>query len=301
MESEHGHAGAAAAEKVLAYYESNTRHFLRLGIGWRTLAIRRAVWAEGVSSLEEAVNYVNTLIAAQVDTAAATLARAPSAAKDQELLVLDIGCGVGGSLFFLAGAGRAAIRGVGVTISPRQALIANGQARLRGLAHRLSFLAEDFTRVPGLPTVSIAFAIESFVHFSSPAAFFSPAARALVPGGRLVVVDDFLSGNRLSRKDHRSIEAFRRGWVLSSLCTVARAVQSAQACGLRLVEDEDLSAFLSPLRLGARTGRWAVRILSAIPAPWPYWRSTVGSLALAACHRAGLVAYHFLVFEKSRV
>jgi len=69
---------------------------------------------------------------------------------------------------------------------------------------------------------------------------------------------------------------------------------------LRLVEDRDLSAFLSQFPLGARMGHWAVSMMRAIPAPWQYWRSSVGSLAQAACRRAGLVEYHFLVFEKQR-
>jgi hypothetical protein len=43
---------------------------------------------------------------------------------------------------------------------------------------------------------------------------------------------------------------------------------------------------------------WAAQVMRALPVPWQYWRSTVGSLALAACRREGLVEYHFLLFEK---
>jgi cyclopropane fatty-acyl-phospholipid synthase-like methyltransferase len=296
-------AEADTAEAVRAYYDSNTGLFLRMGIGQRTLAIRRAVWANGVRSLEEAVNYVNSLIAAEAvaaDSAAASGAAADSA-KESELRFLDIGCGVGGSLFFLAAAVPAPFRGIGVTISPRQAEVARRQARARGLSARCSFLAGDFTRLSGLPSFHLAFAIESFVHFTSPAAFFASASARLRPGGRLVVVDDFLSANArnpLCREDRVLIEAFRQGWLLSSLCTADRAVQAARDCGLCLVEDRDLSGYLSQLPLGARMGRWAVSVMRALPVPWPYWRSSVGSLAQAVCRRAGLVDYRFLVFEK---
>ena len=287
--------GTDTAATVRDYYDSNTGLFLRLGIGRRTLAIRRAVWAKGVGSPEEAVNYVNSLVAAE----------AAPAVKEPELRILDIGCGVGGSLFYLADSVPVPFRGVGVTISPRQADTARRQARMRGLSDRLSFIAGDFTQVSALPTFHLAFAIESFVHFASPAAFFAPASVRLGPGGRLVVVDDFLSVKPHPRNPHshaegRLIEAFRHGWVLSSLCAVDRAVQAATECGLRLVEDRDLSRFLSQLRLGTRIGRSAVSVLRAIPVPWLYWRSSVGSLALAACRRAGLIDYRFLVFEKQR-
>ncbi len=295
--SDNSSASLRVSSAVRAYYESNTRLFLALGIGRRTLAIRRAVWAVGVESLEEAVNYVNGLIAAEARSWAGEQ-------KESELRILDIGCGVGGSLLFLADAVTAPLGGIGVTISPQQADIARRQARLRGLAARCSFIAADFARLMDLPPFHIAFAIESCVHFPEPAGFFTAAARALTPGGRLIVVDDFLAGDRLSRDERRRVDTFRQGWLLPSLCTVRRAVQSAAACGLRLVEDRDLSGFLTKPAgsrmkpAGSRMTWWTARIMRALPVPWPYWRSTVGSLALASCRREGLVEYRFLVFEK---
>jgi cyclopropane fatty-acyl-phospholipid synthase-like methyltransferase len=282
---------ADPSSAVRAYYESNTRLFLSLGIGRRTLAIRRAVWADGVETLTEAVNYVNRLVAAEAGRAAM---------KHGELLVLDIGCGVGGSLFFLAGAVDAPLRGMGVTISPRQAGIARRQARVRGLSARWAFIAADFARLTGLPLFHLAFAIESFVHFAEPAAFFAAAARSIVPGGRLIVIDDFLSKDRHSRRERGLVDAFRQGWLLPSLCTVRHAVRSGAAHGLRLMEDRNLSGFLSQSTLSPQIGWWAVRAMRALPVPWPYWRSSVGSLALSACRQAGLVEYHHLVFEKQR-
>lgn len=289
------------ASAVRAYYESNTRLFLSLGIGGRTLAIRRAVWADGVETLQQAVEYVNGLIAAEARERAAMMAL-----TDGELRILDIGCGVGGSLLFLAGALDAPLQGVGVTISPRQAGIARRQARARGHSARCSFLAADFTRVTGMPLFHLAFAIESFVHFTTPAAFFAAAAGSLAPGGRLIVADDFLTetrrspGERRSPRDGRLVEAFRKGWILPSLCSVEGAVQSAADCGMRLVKDRDLSACLHQTRVSIRLGGWVVRIVRALPVPWSYWRSSVGSLALATCQRAGLVKYHVLAFEKQR-
>ena len=299
---------ADPSSAVRAYYESNTGLFLAIGIGRRTLAIRRAVWAAGVESIEDAVNYVNSLVAAE--------ARSCAGAPGQgELQVLDIGCGVGGSLFFIADAMDALMRGIGVTISPRQAGFARRQARLRGLSARCSFIAGDFARLTGMPPCHLAFAIESFVHFTAPAEFFAAAARAIAPGGRLIVIDDFLARERHSPREDRLVDAFRQGWLLPSLCTVRHAVLSAAECGVRLVEDRDLSAFLSrpssspraekaassrmEKPAGSLMRRLAVQVMRALPVPWPYWRSTVGSLALSACRQERLVQYHLLLFEKN--
>jgi tocopherol O-methyltransferase len=279
------------AASVRAYYERNTRLFLALGVGRKTLAMRRAVWADGVESLPEAVEYVNGLIAAEARSRAAAM-------KEGMLHVLDIGCGVGGSLLFLADAVGVPLKGIGVTISPRQAHFARRQAGIRGHSSKCSFVAADFSSLTGLPLFHLAFAIESSVHFAAPAAFFFSAAQSLAPGGRLIVIDDFVGRDGLRNDERQLLEAFRREWLLPSLCSVRQAVQSAQACGLRIVEDRNLSEYLSPFPMNVRLGGWLVRVMRALPVPWPYWRSSVGSLALACCQRAGLVEYHYVVFEK---
>ena len=224
---------------------------------------------------------------------------AGAASRGARLRVLDIGCGVGGSLFFLANAVGAPMQGVGVTISPRQAGIARRQARLRGLSSTCTFIAADFIRVTGLSPFHLAFAIESFVHFASPSAFFASAAAALGPGGRLVVIDDFVSRESRTGGERRLLSIFRDGWRVPSLCPVACAARWAAASGMRLVEDRDLSPFLST-PAGSRLGGIAARVMRALPVTWQYWRSTMGSLALAWCQQAGLVGYHCLVYEKTR-
>jgi cyclopropane fatty-acyl-phospholipid synthase-like methyltransferase len=247
--------------------------------------MRRAVWADGVETLAQAVDYVNSLIATEARSLGATRA-------------LDIGCGVGGSLVFLAGAVGPDFRGLGVTISPRQAEIARHQARGRGLSGQLSFVAADFAGLPGRPGFPLAFAVESFVHFATPTDFFAAAARSLAPGGRLVLVDDFLCADALPGRGRRIVDAFRRGWLLPSLCSVSNASRAGSASGLRLVEDRNLSPWLSRLPMSASLVSRLVLVMRAIPVPWPYWRSSVGSLALASCQQAGLVEYHYVVFQK---
>lgn len=115
-----------------------------------------------------------------------------------------------------------------------------------------------------------------------------------------MVVDDFISRESHVRNERLLLDTFRQGWLVPSLCPVDCATRSAAACGLRLVEDRDLSGGISVHPLGARLGGWAARIMRAVPVPGQYWRSTVGSLALAWCQRAGLVGYHYLVYEKAR-
>ena len=72
------------------YYDANTKGFLRWGHGGQHLAIHRAVWGPGVRDRTQAFHFVHDLIA--------DLARS----EGSEAL-LDLGCGVGGSMIYLAG------------------------------------------------------------------------------------------------------------------------------------------------------------------------------------------------------
>jgi tocopherol O-methyltransferase len=283
------------ATRVRRYYEKNTRLFLSLGISGRTLSMHRAVWADGARTLAEAVCWVNGLVAREAEG----LARQAGADTDRPLRVLDIGCGVGGTLFSVAAKLDGRFDGVGVTVSPLQAQMARAHALRTGRDRSCRFIDGDFATLPGDGSFDLAFAIESFVHFAAPDSFFAAAARALPAGGRLLVVDDFLSRRERSASERAFVTAFREGWILPSLCTVEETAGAARRHGLRVVEDRNLDPFLRQTGLGPRAGRLLVGLMRGLPVPWAYWKSTTGSIALSLCQRAGLTTYRCLVFEKA--
>lgn len=280
---------------VRAYYERNTRLFLALGAGRRARAIRRAVWADGVTTGEEALNYSNRLILAEMERLRQSQPGAP-------LHVLDLGCGVGGSLFYLAGRLDETVRATGVTISPLQARLARAQAARLGLQDRCAFVEADFLQLPELPPADAVFSIEAFVHAPAPARYFEQVARVIRPGGRLMLCDDFLSergaARALTPAERRWVEAFQAGWHAPGLSSVAQTIDMAARHGFSCVSDRDLTPDLRLLNWNRRLIHALIRLGRAAWLPWAYWRSTVGSLALQQCLKAGLVTYRFLVFER---
>ncbi len=280
---------------VRAYYEHNTRLFLALGAGGRARAIRRAVWAAGVSTIEQALNYSSRLVLEQI----ACLRR-----PGEALHVVDLGCGIGGSLFYLASRLDNALRATGVTVSPLQARLAREHAARLGLDARCRFIEADFLALPDLPPADVVFSIEAFIHAPAPARYFEQVARIMRAGGRLALCDDFLSArgasNSLTADERLWVEAFQAGWHVPGLSSVTQVTEMAGRHGFSPVSDRDLTPDLRVLNWPGRLMHALIRLGRAAWLPWAYWRSTVGSLALQQCLKAGLVTYRFVVFERNR-
>src|SRR4051795_11729593 len=178
---------------VRDYYDANTWKFLLTG---EERAIHRELWGPGVTTPGEAVHHTHAVVLDQLGPG--------------DRRVLDLGCGVGTAALYLAR--RRPVEVVGVSISPTQIRLADRSAARGGpLQGRVRFAVADFTALPSdLTGFDLAFAIESFVHADPAAAFFGQAARALRPGGALVVVDDVRAGD--GDRDDPALDDFRAGW-----------------------------------------------------------------------------------------
>src|SRR5689334_11327510 len=142
------------AADVRRYYDRHTRRFIRFGQGGGDGAIHRAVWGAGVETRGQAFHFVDDRIA--------DLTRVLPAKPGPPHLV-DLGCGVAGSLCYLAR--QLPMRGTGVTLSPVQVRIAAERIRNAGLADRVRCIEADFSRIPAsVDPADLAYAIESFVH-----------------------------------------------------------------------------------------------------------------------------------------
>jgi cyclopropane fatty-acyl-phospholipid synthase-like methyltransferase len=262
---------------VRDYYDSNTWKFLLSG---SERAIHRELWAPGVTTRGEAVHHAHALVLDQLG------------AGDRR--VLDLGCGVGTAALYLAR--RRPVEVVGVTISPVQARLADRYAaRSRPLRGDVRFVAADFTALPDdLTGFDLALAIEAFVHADPAAAFFDGAARALRPGGALVIVDDVRPDDR----EDPALDDFRAGWHAPSVLPVAEIDALAAEAGLVPVASNDLSGLQRLGRPRDRVIHAALPLLRRMAGRSVWAQSLVGGDALQHCHRAGLLQYRLLRFER---
>ena len=113
---------------------------------------------------------------------------------------LDLGCGEGGDAMWLAERGW---RVVAVDISDTALERAAEDARARGLSDRIDFRQLDLS--DGLPQGTFDLVSAQFLHSTVPlerTAIFSAAARAVRPGGLLLIVDHSGPPPWSSKLDH---------------------------------------------------------------------------------------------------
>jgi SAM-dependent methyltransferase len=271
---------------VRRYYEQHTRTFLAFGEGGSLGALHRAVAGPGVTTKAGAFHYVEDMIAALAE-------RLP--ASGSPMHVIDLGCGVGGSLCHLAG--RLPIAGTGITLSPTQALLARDRIAAAGWSNRLRIIAGDFTDVPrDVAPADLVFAIESFVHAPDAARFFAECRRLVRPGGALVICDDFRRP-AAGADATAAIQRFCRGWHVNTLLTPGELQDLADAAGFAHQSTTDLSRYVE-------IGRPRDRLVDALASPIERlpWRWTrldpwLGGSALQTCLRNGWLGYDFVVFR----
>jgi cyclopropane fatty-acyl-phospholipid synthase-like methyltransferase len=269
---------------IKRYYDRHTASFVRFGQG--RASIHRAVWGPESQTQEQAFHYVDDQIAALLRRGATPLSAAH---------VIDLGCGVGASLCYLAE--RLPIRGTGVTLSHAQAEMARQFIETAGLSDRVECLEGDYTDLPStIEKADLAYAIESFVHGPSPERFFEQSHRVLKPGGLLVICDDVRTGES-SAASERTIGEFTRGWHINTLLTRDAMTAMGRTAGFNHESSTDLTPMLDLGRPRDRAIAVSVALLKWLPYAGDRYDYVIGGDALQTCLTRGWIRYELNVFR----
>lgn len=280
---------------VKHYYDHNTSRFLSYGAQQHALTIHRSVWGKGVNDPTAALHYVNQLILTELET---------QLGKQTLPFVrlLDLGCGVGASLFYLAEKSPIPVWGLGTTISLNQAKLARDFATQRSLDHRCTFIQADFHNLPFVSEFNFAFAVEAFAHTPNGEEFFNQVSRTLKPGGGIILCDDVLidSHPERSKTNNRNdwLDIFQWGWGVPGIFTLEEILVMAQRAGLLLIGEQNLTPYLHLRFIPGFFTQLLAKMLRNLRVADPYWRSVIGGQALQQCYRLGYMEYRFLVFQR---
>jgi SAM-dependent methyltransferase len=239
-----------------------------------------------VTSREEAINYVHTLIARCIEESGAAN-------------VLDIGCGVGGSMIALSALCSA--RYTGITVSPFQYEEGMQLLQKSGYSGKCAIRLGDFTDPSAIEgSYDCACAVESFLHMPNADLFFHRAADLVVPGGVLIICDDFISPDHVSREDDLLLLRFREGWQVGTLIDCESVRQTAFRYGFSLSEEKDLSPFLELRRPRDRLIHLLLPLLRPLFGKTPFVQNMDGGDALQELLLKGVLTHRFFRFRRTQ-
>jgi tocopherol O-methyltransferase len=146
-----------------------------------SLGLHYGFWEDGVKNKTEAITKENEVLA-------------DLAGIKQGDLVLDAGCGIGGSGIWLAKERGTNV--VGLNIVDRQLIRGRDLVEERDLEQKIDFIKGDYQNLPfKTSSFDVFWAVESVEHATNLERFTGEAFRVLKPGGKIIIAATFL-GNK---------------------------------------------------------------------------------------------------------
>jgi tocopherol O-methyltransferase len=158
-------------------------------------------------------------------------------------VVLDAGCGVGGSSIYLAK--TLGCKCVGITLSPTQLPYANTYAQQAGVSHLVNFYQMNYMQTTFAPeSFDVVWGNESICYADDKNAFVQEAYRLLKPGGRLILGEGFVT-----KPENNQIPAVRKmlnGWQINYLDTPQNFLNHMQSAGFKTQQFTNITTNVMP-------------------------------------------------------
>ncbi|MFH1601623.1 MAG: class I SAM-dependent methyltransferase [Candidatus Shapirobacteria bacterium] len=180
--------------KVLEYYDQVWLERFKRGLNPISLAMHYGFYAEGAPrcSLEEHKLRMNDEV----------INRLGLGNWEDTKSVLDAGCGIGGTAIYFA-QHYPDTNVCGITLSHEQALLGHQLVAARSLEKQVSIITGDYHHIPvGTSMFHASYAIESSCH-ADKEIFLKEIERILVPGGRLVIADIWLTDKPMDTEQEK--------------------------------------------------------------------------------------------------
>jgi tocopherol O-methyltransferase len=206
-------------KKIIEHYDAVSPYYQKL---WGD-HIHHGYWIRGDETKEQAQEQLIDHLAA--------LAKVPKGA-----VILDIGCGFGGTSLYLSRHYAAAT--TGITISEVQVKMAQEAAAREGSSAR--FCKMDAEAMAFDEPFDVLWSMESISHYQDRATFFTSAVKFLKPGGMFALTDWFKRPDLTAAEERKYIAPIDEGMFVR-LAPMDTYVEWMQAAGLEIVCQEDIS------------------------------------------------------------
>ena len=214
------------SKQIADYYDQTEVHYKYFWDLDESHALHYGIWLPDTQTFKESLNNTNE-----------ELAKRANISKDD--LVLDAGCGVGGSALFLAR--KYTCKVSGISLSAKQIATAQQKAEQAGFSGLLNFEVKNYCET-GYPDASfdVVWALESVGSATDKKAFVKEAARILKPGGRLVLADYFKTSN-YAIEEQPLMKNWLNGWAISDLETADDFKAHLSAFDFQTIDFQDFT------------------------------------------------------------
>ncbi len=216
--------------KIRAYYQATNETSYLANWSGNALGLNYGLSSSATTSLDEAHENANAHVAdgLRLPLLVGDDARAP-------LRVLDAGCGVGGTSFWMAR--HRAVRMTALTLDPTQIELGEKLSRERHLGGVVTFVLGDYMAT-GMDEASFdrVFNIESLCHCADLPTYFAHVKHLLVDDGLYGCLEMF-RGEGMPQ----AVAEVMEGWVMPSWPSMAEVELGLRAAGFEDVVTEDLT------------------------------------------------------------
>lgn len=205
-------------------------------------------------------------------------------------IVLDAGCGVGGSSLFLANEYDCQV--VGISLSSDQIVEAQkNKAKFPGID--VMFELGDFTKLKyNDHTFDVIWALESLVHAEQKDGFFSEALRVLKPGGRIILGEYVRNQKTFQPKEEKYLSSWLNAWAIKDIETLETYKGFAEKYNFASFSERNINTHISASSWRMFYGSWFLFVLSK---GYKFFNPKVSRFADQ--HYKGMY-YQYLAFKK---
>ncbi|XVF30549.1 hypothetical protein REPUB_Repub16aG0067500 [Reevesia pubescens] len=170
--------------------------------------------------------------------------------ENRPKMIVDVGCGIGGTSRYLARKYGAGCQGI--TLSPVEAGRANACTQAEGLADKVSFQVADALKQP-FPNgqFDLVWSMESGEYMPKKDKFVNELVRVAAPGGTIIIVtwchrDLGPSEESLQPWEKKLINRICNAYHLSEWCSISDYVKLLQSLSLQDIKAADWSQNVAP-------------------------------------------------------
>jgi len=219
-------------ESIISYYDNTRLDYRLLWYRNNHNSVHFGFYDDEVTTHKEALLNLNKVLAKTGEV------------KDGDI-ILDAGCGRGGSSIWLAENYKVQVEGI--TLVPHQVEKAKKLASKKQLSAKVNFSEQDYCKTNFEDeSFSVIWACESMCHAMHKADFYKEAYRLLKPGGRLVCADYIRTDRPLAPKGEALLHSWLDGWSINDIDTYPEHEKNVKDAGFTSFKLDDITKFTEP-------------------------------------------------------